>query len=299
MTSRPISTARSSRSDRPKSAYFCRNRGHAAAWGPSGRRPGHRQNTTPSGQNYLVVRAIGPYNPPDLALAPGTRLGVYDITAQIGAGGMGEVYRATDTNLKRQVAIKVLPAAVAGDADRLARFQHEAEVLAALNHPNIAAIYGPERTPDFTALRMAAHFIAAQLFNGEGRVALPGGKACFQNTPPVVVDVSDDERLRAVNARVSPDLGIVTVSRRSDEIASVDYEVTNIRRDEPPANLFEVPTDYRLVRGSHDDRWWGSSRGSRLLPVSRSDRRDLDVPGSRGRALHSTNRPQRVAPAAF
>jgi serine/threonine protein kinase len=67
---------------------------------------------------------------------------------------MGEVYRATDTNLKRSVAIKVLPASVAGDADRLARFQREAEVLAALNHPNIAAIYGLEKTPDVTALVM-------------------------------------------------------------------------------------------------------------------------------------------------
>src|SRR6267378_3471050 len=67
---------------------------------------------------------------------------------------MGEVYRVTDTNLKRSVAIKVLPASVAGDADRLARFQREAEVLAALNHPNVAAIYGLEKTPDFTALVM-------------------------------------------------------------------------------------------------------------------------------------------------
>jgi serine/threonine protein kinase len=67
---------------------------------------------------------------------------------------MGEVYRATDTNLKRQVAIKVLPASVAGDAERLARFQREAEVLAALNHPNIAAIHGLEKTPECTALVM-------------------------------------------------------------------------------------------------------------------------------------------------
>src|SRR4051794_8343166 len=67
---------------------------------------------------------------------------------------MGEVYRATDSNLKRSVAIKVLPASLAGDADRLARFQREAEVLAAFNHPNIAAIYGLEKTPDFTALVM-------------------------------------------------------------------------------------------------------------------------------------------------
>src|SRR5471030_2233365 len=67
---------------------------------------------------------------------------------------MGEVYRATDSNLKRSVAIKVLPASVAGDTDRLARFQREAEVLAALNHPHIAAIYGLEKTPGFTALVM-------------------------------------------------------------------------------------------------------------------------------------------------
>ena len=65
---------------------------------------------------------------------------------------MGEVYRATDTNLKRQVAIKVLPASVAGDAERLARFQREAEVLAALNHPNIAAIYGLEKADQTIAL---------------------------------------------------------------------------------------------------------------------------------------------------
>ncbi len=81
-----------------------------------------------------------------MPLASGTRLGVYEITAQIGAGGMGEVYRATDTRLKRQVAIKVLPASLAADRDRLARFQREAEVLAALNHPNIAAIYGLEES---------------------------------------------------------------------------------------------------------------------------------------------------------
>ena len=90
-----------------------------------------------------------------LALTPGTRLGPYAITAQIGVGGMGsEVYRATDTNLKRDVAIKVLPESVAGDAERLARFQREAEVLASLNHPNIAQIHGLEKSAGTIALVM-------------------------------------------------------------------------------------------------------------------------------------------------
>ncbi|MEQ1760599.1 MAG: protein kinase [Vicinamibacterales bacterium] len=89
-----------------------------------------------------------------MALTPGTRLGPYEVVAQIGVGGMGEVYRATDTKLKRQVAIKVLPQSLATDAERLARFQREAEVLASLNHPNIAHIYGLEDADGTKALVM-------------------------------------------------------------------------------------------------------------------------------------------------
>ena len=87
-----------------------------------------------------------------MALTPGARLGPYEVIASIGVGGMGEVYRARDTNLKRSVAIKVLPESVASDRERLARFQREAEVLASLNHPHIAAIYGLERSGGMTAL---------------------------------------------------------------------------------------------------------------------------------------------------
>ena len=77
-----------------------------------------------------------------MSLSPGTRLGPYEVTALIGQGGMGEVYRARDTKLGRDVALKVLPDLFADDPERLARFQREARVLASLNHPNIASIYG-------------------------------------------------------------------------------------------------------------------------------------------------------------
>jgi len=81
------------------------------------------------------------YTSSRLALTPGTRLGPYDIIAAIGAGGMGEVYRARDARLARDVAIKVLPTSFAADPDRRARFEREAQAVAALSHPNIIAIF--------------------------------------------------------------------------------------------------------------------------------------------------------------
>jgi eukaryotic-like serine/threonine-protein kinase len=89
-----------------------------------------------------------------MALALGTRLGPYEISTQIGAGGMGEVYRAMDINLGRDVAIKVLPDAFAHDPERLARFEREAKTLASLNHPNIAIIHGLEKAESVLALVM-------------------------------------------------------------------------------------------------------------------------------------------------
>ena len=79
-----------------------------------------------------------------MALSVGSTIAHYSVTALIGEGGMGQVYQATDTKLNRQVALKILPEAFAADPDRLARFQREAQVLASLNHPGIAGIYGLE-----------------------------------------------------------------------------------------------------------------------------------------------------------
>src|SRR5215813_2274094 len=90
----------------------------------------------------------------------GTKLGHYEITTHLGSGGMGEVYRATDSKLGRSVAIKFLPGAFSHDTERVARFKREARVLASLNHPNIAAIHGVEEVD-------SRHFLVMELVAGE------------------------------------------------------------------------------------------------------------------------------------
>lgn len=103
-----------------------------------------------------------------MTLAAGQRIGVYEITGSLGAGGMGEVYRARDTRLGRDVALKVLPLAFAADVDRLARFEREAQVLAALNHPNIAHIYGVEEAvPGGSEAGTATRALVMELVEGE------------------------------------------------------------------------------------------------------------------------------------
>src|SRR3974390_921780 len=89
-----------------------------------------------------------------MSISPGDRIGSYEIAAPIGKGGMGEVYRARDLKLKREVAVKVLPGSRDGDRDRLQRFVREAELLASLNHPNIAQIYGLEEANGVRAIVM-------------------------------------------------------------------------------------------------------------------------------------------------
>src|SRR5262245_34508218 len=89
-----------------------------------------------------------------MSLTSGQRLGPYEVIAAIGAGGMGQVYRARDTKLGREVALKIIPETFAHDPERLVRFQREAELLASLNHPNIAIVHGLEDADGLTALVM-------------------------------------------------------------------------------------------------------------------------------------------------
>src|ERR1051325_5847188 len=104
-----------------------------------------------------------------MALTPGTRLGPYEILSAIGAGGMGEVYKARDTRLDRTVAVKVLPASLAADADRKERFEREARAVSALNHPHICALYdiGQQDGVDFLVLEyLEGETLAARLKKG-------------------------------------------------------------------------------------------------------------------------------------
>ena len=145
-----------------------------------------------------------------MALSAGTRLGPYEILSALGAGGMGEVYRARDTKLDRAVAIKILPEAFAADTERIARFEREAKNLASLNHPNIAHIHGLEESNGVRALVM-------ELVEGEdlaqriARGAIPVAEAL-----PIAKQMADaleaaheqgiiHRDLKPANIRVRPD----------------------------------------------------------------------------------------------
>ena len=148
-----------------------------------------------------------------MALSAGTRLGPYEVVSALGAGGMGEVYRARDTKLNRDVAIKVLPEIFAQDEERLARFTREAQTLAALNHPNIAAIYGIE---------------------GDGP-ALPGGQARPQ---ALIMELVDGEDLSALIARGPMPLDdALPVARQIADALEAAHEAGIIHRDLKPANI--------------------------------------------------------------
>jgi len=118
-----------------------------------------------------------------MSLAVGARIGPYEITGTLGAGGMGEVYRAHDARLGRDVALKVLPDLFSNDPDRLARFQREAQVLAALTHPNIGAIYGLEESPSTGPGQTGVRALVLELIEGDtlaeyiARRAGPSGPA--------------------------------------------------------------------------------------------------------------------------
>ncbi len=148
-----------------------------------------------------------------MAIPAGTRLGTYEVASHIGSGGMGEVYQAHDSKLGRDVAIKVLPEQFARDPERLARFQREAKMLAALNHPNIAAIYGLEQSGD-------THYLVMEL--------VPGRDACAS------------ELRQGVRFRSRKSLTIAKQMAEALEAAH-NSEKGIIHRDLKPANVKVTP----------------------------------------------------------
>jgi serine/threonine protein kinase len=142
-------------------------------------------------------------------------LGPYEVLSKLGAGGMGEVYRATDTKLKREVAIKVLPESLVADPDRLARFQREAEVLAALNHPNIAAIYGLEESGDTKALVM-------ELVEGEDlSQIIARGPVTLADALPIARQIADALETAHEQGIIHRDLKPANIKVRADGTVKV------------------------------------------------------------------------------
>jgi eukaryotic-like serine/threonine-protein kinase len=150
-----------------------------------------------------------------LALIPGVRLGVYEITAAIGEGGMGQVFRARDTTLHRDVALKVLPDSFAGDPERLGRFTREAQTLASLNHPNIAHIHGLEESGGVRALVM-------ELVEGEDlsqRIAR--GSIPIDEALPIAKQIADALEAAHEQGIIHRDLKPANVKVRADGTVKV------------------------------------------------------------------------------
>ena len=161
-----------------------------------------------------------------MTLSPGMKLGPYEVTAQIGVGGMGEVYRARDVKLQRDVAIKVLPAAFAQDAERLARFEREARTLASLNHPHIAAIYGLEEGP-----AEAGHYV-----RGEAPADVVAGFS--RPVLALVMELVEGPTLadRVAQGALSVD-DALPVAMQIAEALEAAHEQGIIHRDLKPANI--------------------------------------------------------------
>ena len=174
-----------------------------------------------------------------MALTAGTRLGPYEINALIGQGGMGEVYRATDTKLKRQVALKILPTALAANPDRIARFQREAEVLASLNHPNIAQIHGLE--DDHGAQALVMEFVDGPTL--ADRIAL--GAIPVDEALPLAKHIA--EALEAAHALgiVHRDLKPANIKGRDGTVKVLDFGLAKAM--EPVAATSEVASELLTI----------------------------------------------------
>ena len=181
-----------------------------------------------------------------MALAPGTSLGHYDVTALLGEGGMGQVWQATDTQLNRQVALKILPDAFADDPDRLARFTREAQILASLNHPNIAAIHGIEESEGTRALVLElveGPTLADRIAQG----AIPLDEAL-----PIAKQIAEALEAAHEAGVIHRDLKPANIKVRDDGTVKVlDFGLAKaVQPDVPAAVLSDSPTVTATVGGT-------------------------------------------------
>ena len=188
------------------------------------------------------------------------RIGRYDVTALLGEGGMGQVWQATDTQLNRQVALKILPDVFVADPDRLARFKREAQILASLNHPNIAAIYGIE----------------------EAEPSTTEGTSSGQKVRALVLELVEGPTLadRLAKGPIPLDEAL-PIAKQIAEALEAAHEAGVIHQDLKPANITVRPTvtlakrAHPSIGGGHDEnnggRWANRSvcRLVRVCPTTR------------------------------
>jgi Tol biopolymer transport system component/predicted Ser/Thr protein kinase len=197
-----------------------------------------------AGSFLSVPPGVGAF---EASLTPGARLGSYEVLSIIGVGGMGEVYKAHDTKLGRVVAIKILPDAVARDADRVARFEREARALAALNHPNIAALYGLEHADD-------RQFLVMELVDGETLAErVTHGPLLVEDALRIALQIAEALETAHEAGIIHRDLKPANVKITRDERVKVlDFGLAKITEPDPAAaDLTRSPGVNAMVSRSH------------------------------------------------